>query len=190
MRSSWFTARGLTGGYLRRHALDNGHLIDPVFGDFEPDRVAASLRIAAPVAFKKAWRGDPDAAKKVMRTKLAGTVSRIVLNGARDTIHRTTRESRVIVGWRRVTDADPCFFCAMLAGRGAVYKSGRTAGDPRWGGEPYHDHCQCTALPLYEHEDEPPEVDDLYEQWQAATAGRSGSAAIRAWRRHWESRRR
>ena len=46
-------------------------------------------------------------------------------------------------GWGRVTSAKPCPFCAMLAGRGAVYRTRQTATFMP------HLHCACSALPLW-----------------------------------------
>lgn len=43
--------------------------------------------------------------------------------------------------WRRVPEAGACDFCLMLATRGAVYKSDRTAGASKR----YHRHCSCHA---------------------------------------------
>lgn len=43
--------------------------------------------------------------------------------------------------WRRVPEPGACPFCLMLATRGAVYKSDRTAGN----GNKYHRHCHCRA---------------------------------------------
>lgn len=43
--------------------------------------------------------------------------------------------------WRRAPEAGACDFCLMLATRGAVYKTQRTAGD----GNKYHRRCRCRA---------------------------------------------
>jgi len=43
--------------------------------------------------------------------------------------------------WRRIPEAGACAFCLMLATRGAVYSSARTAGE----GNAYHRHCRCDA---------------------------------------------
>ena len=43
--------------------------------------------------------------------------------------------------WRRVTDGNPCAFCAMLAGRGPVYRSRETAGL----GRRFHERCGCSV---------------------------------------------
>lgn len=46
------------------------------------------------------------------------------------------------VRWKRVLSANPCAFCRMLAGRGAVYSEGTASFLS-------HDHCSCTAEPEF-----------------------------------------
>jgi len=85
-----------------------------------------------------------------------------------------------VAGFRRVTSGSPCAFCSMLASRGAVYS--RRGADFQ-----AHDGCSCSPEPVWEHEQEPPEVVELQRQWREVTAGKSGKDALRAWRRHVES---
>lgn len=49
--------------------------------------------------------------------------------------------------WRRVTDGNPCAFCAMLASRGPVYQES-TATVSKYALR-YHKGCGCTAEPWY-----------------------------------------
>lgn len=60
------------------------------------------------------------------------------LNAGRETIRKSS------TSWRRVTDGNPCGFCAMLVSRGPVYTSERGAG----AGGDYHTHCGCTVEPF------------------------------------------
>lgn len=85
---------------------------------------------------------SPQAAKQNALVTMSGSVSRHVLNGGRLTLMRSTMSDRSAVGWRRITDGDPCDFCSMLAGRGAVY--GEDTADFQ-----AHDHCACMAEPAY-----------------------------------------
>lgn len=188
--AGWAVARELAEVFLDVHAAIEGRQVTPVPAVWDTEQVATSLRVTGPVAFKKhvAAGGTPVAARAAMGNALAGSAERLVLAGERDTVDATVEESDEIVGWRRVPDGDPCAFCAMLVSRGAVYKDARSAGDVGAGGVPYHDRDGCTAVPLYEHEDEPAEVADLYQQWLDATKGKSGDDALRAWRRYWEDR--
>lgn len=61
--------------------------------------------------------------------------------------------------WRRVTDGDPCAFCAMLASRGPVYTE-TTSLTRGFDGLRYHKGCGCTAEPWY----------GRWEEWQPSPA--------------------
>lgn len=125
----------------------------------------------------------------------AKALQRHVLDGGREVLTEAVNSDRDAVGWARVTDSDPCYFCAMLASRGFVYESRDTAlrssgvrGNQRLG-QPFHDGCGCTAEPRF-HRDAPlPGDADLYSQlWDDTTQGLSGKAAVRAFRRAYEGR--
>lgn len=184
VRAGWQVSAGSADRYLRQHAAAEGRIVAPVRGVWTPARVVTSLRVTGPVAFKRsvALYGSPERARLTMADTLAAAAARQALAGDRDTVMRTVENSDAIVGWRRVTDGDPCAFCALLASRGAVY-SKATADFHA------HDGDGCTPEPLYAQEDEPASVLALQEQWRQATAGTSGKAAIRAWRRSWDARR-
>ena len=149
-----------------------------------------------PVAFKRSISNGrtPEQAIKAMTQSLSAAAVRQALEADRETLTATVEAGGEIIGWRRVPDADPCAFCAMLVSRGAVYESVGTAGreaNVRFVGEglfKFHDGCQCTAEPLYEHEGEPDGVKQLQDAWQEVTAGKSGGAAVRAWREWWDNR--
>lgn len=90
--------------------------------------------------------------------KVSGAVGRLVLNAGRATIEQTVRADKKAAGWTRVTGDAPCAFCAMLAGRGPVYKDDTAEFDA-------HDHCSCGAEPYYDGADWPgraQEFADLY----------------------------
>lgn len=64
-----------------------------------------------------------------------------------DTILKNARrDGKHGVRYARVTSGrNTCAFCLMLAGRGAVYHSRKTAGEfDRW-----HEHCTCKVVPCY-----------------------------------------
>lgn len=189
LAAAWRAIRELTGMYLEDHAAAEGRQVQPTLAQWNTEQVLTSMRVTGPVAFKKAITDGKDERQALasMATQMAGAAEKTVLRADRDTVMATAEASGEIVGWRRVSDGDPCAWCAMLLSRGAVYKSGRTAGDSRFGGSEYHDHDRCTAEPLYEHEDEPPEVAALYQLWLKVTAGKSGADALRAWRENWDS---
>ncbi len=62
---------------------------------------------------------------------------------------------------------ETCTFCLMLASRGFVYKSAKTAGE----GRHYHDNCRCKVVPQFGKGGRATKVegydpDELYEQWK------------------------
>jgi hypothetical protein len=187
VRSGHGASRRLAVTYLREHARAEGRAVAPVPARFIARRAVTSLRVTGPVEFKRQIAAGvaPMEARRTMADTMSAAAQRQALAGERDTVAATVRDSDEIVGWRRVPDADPCAWCVMLASRGAVYTSERTAGGVV--GQ-YHDGCECTVEPLYTHEDEPAEVKELYQQWLRVTAGHSGNAAVRVWRRYWDER--
>lgn len=75
-----------------------------------------------------------------LRTLIAGGVQRRIADHARYTITRNSIEDPAARGWRRIGDGDPCDFCSMLLGRGAVYTEATADFQA-------HDHCGCEAAP-------------------------------------------
>ncbi len=96
------------------------------------DAVAAALDAGRP----------PQEAREKALGRTSGSVTRQVLGGGRETILRSVAEDREALGWGRVTDGDPCAFCAMLAGRGPVYEQDTVGFEA-------HDGCGCGAEPVY-----------------------------------------
>ena len=168
-------AAALARRYLAGHAAMEGVQVAPAAVTANQAEIATSLHVTGPVAFKTNIRisEDPGVARRVMGQALSGSAQRLTLNGDRATTMRTFRESDEIAGWRRVGGG--CAFCSMLISRGAVY-SKRTVEFQA------HDHCKCSAEPLYEREPEPESVRVLQEAWGEATRGTSGAESLKAWR--------
>lgn len=133
-------------------------------------------------------------AKRVTTGKVAAAVVRHSQAGGRQTIHENAARDEVALGWVRVTRAQPCAFCAMLASRGLHYRSFKEGSfdlsDARFTGEgdaKVHDECGCSLKPVYSEND--PMVDrtkqfkDMWETWGAG----GGNAALRFRRgyEHW-----
>ncbi|GGQ07743.1 hypothetical protein BKA00_007423 [Actinomadura coerulea] len=112
-----------------------------------------------PVVGSMIWTGPRLAKAKLRRgekpPEIAASVGRAVgrsamrhtLNGGRRVIQGAVEDDGSAWGWARVTDADPCDFCRMLATRGPVYKSARFAG--RVDLHRYHDGCGCNVVPIF-----------------------------------------
>lgn len=120
-----------------------------------------------------------------------GASTRIVLDGGRATTIDTVRHDPVALGWYRVTDEDPCAFCALLASRpamkhedgsfrkGSLYHSEETASFKA------HDHCACAAAPLFSQNQQLP---DVSQQAADVYQNRGEGDALNAFRRDWEKR--
>jgi hypothetical protein len=125
-----------------------GRVVEP---SFNAALQRETLLLAGPVRVKLlVGRGaSPSGAHGAALNKFAGMARRQVLSGGRQLVDLTTKADRNALGWRRVTDGDPCTFCAMLASRGPVYGSAGKADSVGGTGLRYHGHCGCTAEIVY-----------------------------------------
>lgn len=130
-----------------------------------------------------------------------GTASRIALDGGRTTTLETVKHDPVALGWHRVTDDDPCAFCALLASRpalkhddgslrkGSLYsKDSFTESNARFAGAgefKVHNDCGCSLAPLFSATEELPaisqEAADIYKN-------RGDGDALAAFRKAWNNR--
>lgn len=117
-----------------------------------PRGTPEALRLAGPVRIKRLIAAGMTATEAYEKAfvKFGGMARRQTMMGGRLTVAATAGRDRKAVGWRRVTDGNPCAFCAMLASRGPVYRDAAAAD-----GLQYHAHCGCTAEPAYSHAWEP-----------------------------------
>lgn len=140
--------------------------------------VTTSLTVTGPIRTKLATaRGLLlDQAAEAGAAGAAEAAGRIALNGGRTTLLRSVDGDRHALGWARVASGKACAFCAMLAGRGPVYRADTADFQA-------HDGCACTAEPVY-HRDAPwPDGADTYRQlWQDSTDGLNGDDALAAFR--------
>lgn len=118
---------------------------------FSMPEMASTMLVAGPYSVKNfiGKGADPGDAVGSGFNKFSGMVRRQVLSGGRMLIDRTTAGDSQAIGWRRVTDGNPCAFCAMLASRGPVYGSAERADSVAGSGLRYHSHCGCTAEIVY-----------------------------------------
>lgn len=139
--------------------------------DLNIDAARTSMMVLGPVAYKQQVAKqlgvevrdlnqgviDRNPLSEGTQAKLAANTSRAAMrhvrNGGRETLDDVMRNDKAVVGYVRITDGDPCFFCAMLASRGPVYQDDSFAdSDPRFQGpgkQKVHDGCGCDLLPLY-----------------------------------------
>lgn len=157
--------------------------------DWAPsDRAAkVSLEVTGPVAQKiaAAKKKPLDEARDASFTQAAGAATRQVLTGGRKSLLTLLEDDPQALGWIRVTDGDPCAFCAILASRGPVYRSEQTASFQA------HDHCACTAEPVYSRNTLwPGRAKEFRGLWRTSTEGFSGKDARNAFRRAYEAQQR
>jgi hypothetical protein len=149
-----------------------------------PDLITATLDATGPYTLLgKIKAAEPvQQAAQTAGVRLGGAASRLILNGARQAVLTSVDSDAKAVGWMRVTASDPCAFCAMLASRGASYKSEQAAGFLA------HNHCRCSAAPCWSREDAKAlRNGPLAQEWQKVTQGLSGQDARNAWRRYWDA---
>jgi hypothetical protein len=78
-------------------------------------------------------------------SRLSGGSQKIVSDTARDTVVDSVEGDPAKPSFARHASANACAFCRLVAARGAVYRSARSAGD----GHKYHDHCHCVVVPVW-----------------------------------------
>lgn len=109
----------------------------------ELDRKAAitSLLVTGPYSLRAALaKGVPfDRANETAQARAAAAGMRHALNGSRATILGSLTRDRNAIGWARATSGKACAFCLSKAGR-------RMSSDAVFQA---HDHCACTAEPVY-----------------------------------------
>lgn len=163
-RGSWLAASVLAAGayhdasaelaadYVTSYrAVEADRPTGPIVrSDMDRARVAASLELTGPaVLYLEERKGaDPVVAHRTAGNRVAGAARRHVQHGGRGLIDLTARADQSVLGWRRVTDGNPCAFCAMLATRGPVYGS-QSSAQSTGSGDRYHDWCGCSAELVY-----------------------------------------
>lgn len=111
---------------------------------FKTDQARAALLANLGKLRELVGRGvDPFEAGRRVGLETSREAVEYVLDGARESIMNTVQVDDQAVGWYRVTDGDPCAFCALMASRGVAYKSQSSAS---FGAHP---SCGCTAKPAF-----------------------------------------
>ena len=185
--------------FYRRERLAAGlGTFTPRLPDPLPDeQVFRTVDATGMGTFQRSLRAGATSQQAVDRAAvtLSGSASRLALDGGRSVVGAAVQDDDEAIGWARVTDADPCPWCLMMASRGAIYHSEASAGGAKNsqfigdGNFKWHDHCGCMAVPVFDLDDPHlKHADDLYDEWVKVTAGYSGQDAVNAWRRYWENR--
>lgn len=164
--------------------------------EVDPRQLVTSLSVTGPVRIKYLTERavEPETASRMALRDVSGAAGRHVLEGGRGMVDRLALVDERAIGWARVTDGDPCAFCAMAAGRGFVFRSREaalrtTARSKRGPGQKWHDGCGCGAEPAFSRDAPLPGKGAEYAQlWQDVAGGKSAAEARRAFRRAFEGR--
>lgn len=108
------------------------------------------LDASGPQGLKQRIRNGrtPRVAFTEVSTDVQREMRKMILAGGRNTVRETGKADRRAVGYRRVSDGDPCTFCGMLVSRGPAYTSEARAL-AKGNGDPYHKGCGCTVEIIY-----------------------------------------
>lgn len=143
----------------------------------EPAKIDMSIRWAT----QGLWTPNPDL--ESAQTLVTGVTEKNVLDTGRQTIIGAVHADRKAKGWVRETEPGACSFCAMLATRGAVYRSEKSADFQS------HDHCRCFAAPVFTAYEPSAQVRDWQALYRESTQGALGpTAARKAFRKAYDAR--
>lgn len=157
--------------YLRELEDAEGDPPDRPTVPFPAAQAAGSLWYTGPrMAQAMLARGDDASLAQRVGVMVGRSAMRQTLNGGREVLRQAVVEDPAAWGWARITDADPCKFCLMLATRGPVYKSAHTAGDST---NRYHDGCACSVVAVFKGPPERPKRSP-----QARHASRRGADGL------------
>lgn len=138
--------------------------------EFPAQEVATSLTIEANYNTKAAMPGPEKELMHDALVRSSGAAVRQAMNGGRGVTDRVMKKDRKVIGYARVTDADPCAFCALLASQGTVfgkgsfiasnkkytpnadYAKGRELPAGWTDAAKVHNNCRCTMRPVYSGE--------------------------------------
>lgn len=139
--------------------------------DLAPGRSMDALQRMISWAVAPLFRSDPKTQVAAPDTglalsRLSGGTQLEIAESARDTIQHNGENDPAIARFARHASANACAFCALMATRGAVYRTAAAAGN----GNKYHAHCHCVAYPVFEGEvdESPAYVTDWERAYRAA----------------------
>ena len=120
------------------------------------------------------FRSEPDPGMSLSR--LSGGSQRSVAEGARLTISENVDKDPAEPRYARHASVNACAFCALIATRGAVFRSAASAGD----GHKYHNHCHCVPVAVWptERYEPPPYVKDWENAYVSARRDGGGMKVI------------
>jgi len=127
--------------------------------------------------------------REAAESNLLTASERLILNAGRDTTIANVKRDRQARAWARETSPGCCWFCAMLATRGAVYSSAEAAGkaSPTNGQMPtgldeqgnefvnrFHNNCRCRVVPVFTQFEPQAHVREWQSLWNDSTGHATG----------------
>lgn len=196
-------ANGFRRLELREDAPAGGRLYEarPLTAG-EREAIETSMRVTGPIKLKQsitALTQDSATPAELDRLtaaagKTAGNAAiRQVANGGRTVIDEGVRRDAKALGWIRVARPDCCYFCAMLASRGPVYKAADTFAMSNESFEgpgefKVHDHCFCDYEPVYSRQTRWPEVSSRMDNlWKELSRKLGRAPTLKEWREFYGS---
>lgn len=147
-------------------------------------RVGGTLDATGPYSLLRDIKAGTPLSTAVQKAavSVSGAASYLALEGGRQAVLQAVKDDPAAIAWARITTSGkPCSFCAMLASRGPVYKSERSASFQS------HNHCACEPVCIFSEDDAKALTDKgLQAEWRRVTRGMSGAEARNAWRRYWD----
>ncbi|PZG20607.1 VG15 protein [Nonomuraea aridisoli] len=181
---SWRAAERLYRGQRVLQGAPEGPIEFPR-RNYPPEALDKALRRVA--RGRLAGLDDGQAVPELVRQEAAAVVVRHAQDAGREAIVDAARHDPEALGYARVaTGTSTCAFCLMLVSRGPVYKSASAALLRDGTGEPYHDRCDCIAVPVFAREEWPGRAE--YEA--AERLWREGGRSLNGLRRYLAEQRR
>lgn len=175
--------------HYRNQRLDAGVTGRPRLPMPEPiaaDDVQASVERALSPLY-----GSPTPSQvESSREALESSAERLVLDQSRDAVITAVHADPKARGWARVTEPGACYFCAMLASRGGVYRSEKTADFRAHNKLPNGTGgtCKCAADPFFGPYEPTDKARAWGEDWDRLKEENGGHLSLIQWRRAYEGR--
>lgn len=157
-------AASLAAQWYDRQAEDNHLKLASAITStvYDPKRVDETARYQANKLLKGDLRGFAKYCGELGRNDVLRSLNETILDNVGRDKDKGARFARIPTGF------ETCTFCLMLASRGSVYHTRKSAGE--W--KHFHRGCDCKVVPSFDPDPEAEAVEgvkprELYDQWKA-----------------------
>lgn len=129
-----------------------------------------------------------EAQAQAERDRLETAMTRLAVQSGRETTVQAVQQDRQARAWARETRGDCCYFCALMAARGAVYKSAGAAGkdaNEKFAGAgefKFHNNCHCVAVPVFGVYEKPADARSWNRQYHDLRRDLGRAPSLLEWR--------